>query len=135
MLGTATHRHLLAVQLYFKFPAKYKVNAPKIIGNYNPDWAILRTDGTNQQLEIVRETKGTEDINALPHSNEARKIICGYKHFAAVGVDYRFVDDKDEKWFEKSPVDLQRRLLEDEYKIPQQPEWSMAAEPRAPYKA
>lgn len=123
------------VQLYFKFPAKYKVNAPKIIGNYNPDWAILRTDGTNQQLEIVRETKGTEDINALPHSNEARKIICGYKHFAAVGVDYRFVDDMDEKWFEKSPVDLQRRLLEDEYKIPQQPEWSMAAEPRAPYKA
>jgi type III restriction enzyme len=123
------------VQLYFKFPSQYKVKLPKIIGNYNPDWAILRTDGANQQLEIVRETKGTEDVNALPHSNEARKIICGYKHFAAVGVDYRFVDDKDEKWFEKSPVDLQRRLLEDEYKIPQQPEWSMAAEPRAPYKA
>ena len=31
------------VKLYFKFPSKYKVMLPKIIGNYNPDWAILRT--------------------------------------------------------------------------------------------
>lgn len=125
------------VQLYFKFPPKYKVLLPKIIGNYNPDWAILRTDGSNQKLEIVRETKGTEDINALPHTNEARKIICGYKHFTAIGVDYRFVDDKNDKWFEKSPVNLQTRLLEDEYKIPQPQEWLMVADegPKVPYKA
>ena len=109
---------------------------PKIIGNYNPDWAILRTDGENQKLEIVRETKGTEDINALPHTNEARKIICGYKHFAAIGVDYRFVHDRDDKWYEKSPVNLQTRLLEDEYKIPQPQEWLMVADegPKVPYK-
>jgi len=123
------------VQLYFKFPPKYKVLLPKIIGNYNPDWAILRTDGTDQKFEIVRETKATEDINKLPHTNEARKIICGLKHFAAVGVDYRFVDDKDEKWFDKAPPNLQTRLLDDEYKIPQQPEWLMAAEPKPTYKA
>ena len=123
------------VKLYFKFPSKYKVMLPKIIGNYNPDWAILRTDGANQKLEIVRETKGTEDINALPHTNEARKIICGYKHFAAIGVDYRFVHDKDEKWYEKSPINLQTRLLEDEYKIPQPQEWLMVAEKtKVPYK-
>lgn len=99
------------VLLYFKFPLKYKVNLPKIIGNYNPDWAILRLDENQQKVEIVRETKGTEDINALPHTNEARKIICGLKHFDAISVDYRFVDDKDEKWFDKAPKTLQTDLL------------------------
>lgn len=105
------------VQLYFKFPAKFKVNLPKIIGNYNPDWAILRVNGKNQKIEIVRETKGTEDINALPHTNEARKIICGYKHFSAIGVNFRFVDDKDARWFDEAPANLQESLLDIPYKV------------------
>ncbi len=89
------------VMLYFKFPPKYKINLPKIIGNYNPDWAIVRRDEDENQLEIVRETKGTEDLTKLWHSNEGRKIVCAQKHFKAVGLEYRFVDDKDPFWFQK----------------------------------
>lgn len=80
------------VELYFKFPPKYKINLPHLIGNYNPDWAIVRRDENDIQLELVRETKGTDDLTHLWHSNEARKIICAQKHFKAVGLDYRFID-------------------------------------------
>ena len=88
-----------AVMLYFKFPPKYKINLPRIIGNYNPDWAIVRRDENDTQIELVRETKGTEDLTKLWHSNEGRKIVCAQKHFKAVGLDYRFVDDTDPYWF------------------------------------
>lgn len=87
-----------AVQLYFKFPPKYKINLPRIIGNYNPDWAIVRRDDSDTQIELVRETKGTEDLTRLWHSNEGRKIVCAQKHFKAVGLEYRFVDDADPYW-------------------------------------
>lgn len=80
------------VVLYFKFPPKYKINLPHIIGNYNPDWAIVRRNENSKQMELVRETKGTNDLTNLWHSNEARKIICAQKHFKAVGLDYRFID-------------------------------------------
>nr|WP_318717660.1 DEAD/DEAH box helicase family protein [uncultured Treponema sp.] len=88
-----------AVMLYFKFPPKYKINLPHIIGNYNPDWAIVRRDEQDTQIEIVRETKGTEDLTKLWHSNEGRKIVCAQKHFKAVGIEYKFVDDKDPYWY------------------------------------
>ena len=88
-----------AVMLYFKFPPKYKINLPRIIGNYNPDWAIVRRDEQDTQIEIVRETKGTEDLTKLWHSNEGRKIVCAQKHFKAVGLEYKFVDDKDPFWY------------------------------------
>lgn len=123
------------VQLYFKFPAKYKVNLPKIIGNYNPDWAILRINDKNQKVEIVRETKGTENIDALPHANEARKIICGYKHFAAIGVDYRFVDDKDARWFDEEPANLQEHLLDVQYNVLQDECKNAAESKENPYRA
>src|SRR6185295_2508139 len=29
---------------YFKFPPSFKIEMPKIIGNYNPDWGIVRYD-------------------------------------------------------------------------------------------
>ena len=99
------------VTLYFKFPPKYKINLPKIIGNYNPDWAVVRRDNQNVQVEIVRETKGTEELENLPHTNEARKIICAQKHFKAVGVDYKFIDDKDDKWFERCNEDYNEKLF------------------------
>ncbi len=90
-----------AVMLYFKFPSKYKINLPHIIGNYNPDWAIVRLDDDDSHIELVRETKGTEDLTKLWHSNEGRKIVCAQKHFRAVGLEYRFVDDTDPYWFKK----------------------------------
>lgn len=103
-----------AVQLYFKFPPKYKINLPRIIGNYNPDWAIVRRDNDSTQIELVRETKGTEDLTKLWHSNEGRKIVCAQKHFKAVGLEYRFVDDTDPYWYAKTKDDYAKILFGDQ---------------------
>ncbi|HPY03527.1 MAG TPA: hypothetical protein PL161_09930 [Spirochaetota bacterium] len=86
------------VILYFKFPPKYKIRMPRMIQNYNPDWAILRMPN-HEKKKTVRETKGTEDLDKLWHSNEKRKILCARKHFLSLGVDYRPVNDKDAEWY------------------------------------
>ena len=38
-------------------------------------------------------------MTRLWHSNEGRKIVCAQKHFKAVGLEYRFVDDVDPYWY------------------------------------
>jgi type III restriction enzyme len=44
---------------FFKFPNKFKIDLPKIIGNYNPDWGIIRmSEDGKYKLKLVRETKG-----------------------------------------------------------------------------
>ncbi len=100
---------------YFKFPPAYKIELPRIIGNYNPDWGILRYDEHgNVILKLVRETKGREDISQLRFSNEARKINAASKHFKKVGLDYRVVTDESKFWYESDNA------------------WSLR-EPRLPY--
>jgi type III restriction enzyme len=85
---------------YFKFPNTFKVNIPRIIGNYNPDWGIIRLDEKGKPtLRLVRETKGNTDTSKLRFTNEGRKIECAEKHFAAIGVDYRTIDDKIGNWW------------------------------------
>ena len=86
---------------YFKFPAKFKIYIPKILGNYyNPDWGIIRLDKKgNTKIQLVRETKGSEDLSKLRFSNEGRKIKCGKKHFKAIGISYRSVTDKTDDWY------------------------------------
>jgi type III restriction enzyme len=83
------------VLCYFKFPANFKIRIPKIIGNYNPDWGIVRIgpNGTGK-VQLVRETKGSMNPNLLQFPGEKRKIDCASKHFAAIGIDYRQVTDK-----------------------------------------
>jgi type III restriction enzyme len=86
---------------YFKFPPAYKVDLPRMIGNYNPDWGILRRDDQNNVvLKLVRETKGREDTSMLRFSNEARKIDAAQKHFREIGLDYRVVTDHSLDWYE-----------------------------------
>ena len=86
---------------YFKFPPSYKINLPKIIGNYNPDWGILRYDDAGRVvLRLIRETKGREDTSMLRFSNEGRKIDAAKKHFSALGMDYRVVTDSTRDWYE-----------------------------------
>ena len=59
--------------LYFKFPPKFKINLPKIINNYNPDWGIVRQINESViNLEIVVETKGGSDIGRLRFAGEAQ---------------------------------------------------------------
>ena len=85
------------VKLYVKLPAFFKVPTP--IGSYNPDWAIVVEprdefgEPTGEQmLYLVRETKGTTNLDDL-RPDEKRKINCGKVHFReALGVDYEVVD-------------------------------------------
>ena len=88
---------------YFKFPPSYKINLPRIIGNYNPDWGILRYDDQGRVvLKLVRETKGREDTSMLRFSNEGRKIDAAKKHFSTLGLDYRVVTDETSDWYDPS---------------------------------
>ena len=85
---------------YFKFPNSFKIKMPKIIGNYVPDWGVIRWDDDNKiKLELVRETKGTMNKNLLQWPHEKRKIDCATKHFESIGVDYKQVDDTATFWW------------------------------------
>ncbi len=90
------------VVCYFKFPANFKIRIPKIIGNYNPDWGIIRlaSDGTSK-VELVRETKCNMNANLLQFPNEKRKIDCAKKHFKTIGIKYRQVNDQIVKYWEE----------------------------------
>ena len=74
------------VKLFVKLPDWFKVETP--IGEYNPDWAIIKHD--EQTIYLVRETKGTQDFEKLRNS-EADKIRCGRKHFESLAVDFEVV--------------------------------------------
>ncbi len=95
------------IVLYFKFPPLFKVNVPKIIGNYNPDWGIVRIAENGEfKLELVRETKGTIYDNLLQFTNEKRKIWCAQKHFKELGISYRRVSPDTANWWEEESEDL-----------------------------
>ena len=87
--------------LYVKLPAFFTVPTP--IGNYNPDWAIVKEDRDahgeptgKENLYLVRETKSTTDSGEL-RLREERKISCGTRHFRdALGVDYEVVTSAEE---------------------------------------
>ena len=88
------------VVFYFKFPPTFKIDLPRVIGNYNPDWGIARwrEDG-KMVIELVRETKGSEDSAALRFPHEQRKIQCAARHFKAIGLDYRVISDATAEWW------------------------------------
>jgi len=97
---------------YFKFPANFKIHIPKIIGNYNPDWGIVRVlpDGKTI-IQLIRETKGNTDPKQLRFANEGRKILCAQKHFNALGIDYRQVTDTTLNYLELKSQFNQTDLL------------------------
>lgn len=75
--------NLRDIKYFIKLPAWFKVPTP--IGNYNPDWAILKKNG--KIVYMIRETKSTKDKLQL-RIPETDKIQCGRAHFLAIGVDY-----------------------------------------------
>ncbi|MDE0314787.1 MAG: DEAD/DEAH box helicase [Candidatus Poribacteria bacterium] len=87
--------------LYVKLPVFFSVPTP--IGNYNPDWAIVKEDRDahgeptgKEGLYLVRETKSTTDSGEL-RLREEHKINCGTRHFRdALGVDYEVVTSAEE---------------------------------------
>ena len=94
------------VVFYFKFPPKFKLEFPRIIGDYNPDWGIARYRDADRAftLELVRETKGSTEIENLQFSSEKRKIRCALKVFETLGIDYRPVSDQTTDWWEPAGV-------------------------------
>lgn len=100
------------VVCFFKFPSKFKINLPKIIGNYNPDWGIVReSEDGKYKLELVRETKGGKDLALLRFPNEKRKIMCAKKHFEQLNIDYRHIDDRTPHWWESEINSKQIKLI------------------------
>jgi type III restriction enzyme len=76
------------VELFIKLPDWFKIDTP--IGGYNPDWALVRKlDSGEKRIYLVRETKGTTDVEALRFEGERWKIEFGRKHFIAIEVDYK----------------------------------------------
>jgi type III restriction enzyme len=97
---------------YFKFPANFKIHIPKIIGNYNPDWGIVRCleDGKTT-IQLVRETKGNIDPKQLRFASEGLKIAVAKKHFAALGINYRQITDETTDYLELKTADNSQALL------------------------
>ena len=102
------------VLLFFKFPPKFVVHLPRLIGNYNPDWGVVRRDdGGVFTLHLVRETKGTTDLSRLQFPHEKRKIVCATKYFGAAAVDYRVVTDETVRWWDSKPIEA----VQEEFRI------------------
>ena len=83
------------VDLFLKLPSWFKIDTP--VGGYNPDWAIVRRDEhNNSKLYLVRETKGTTNLDELFRESEVWKVVFGGKHFNAIRVDYKMVKDSND---------------------------------------
>ena len=74
------------IKLFMKLPEKFKIPTP--VGDYNPDWAIVKQEDGHEKIYMIRETKSTQQESLLRLSEQA-KIDCGKKHFEAIGIsDY-----------------------------------------------
>ncbi len=72
------------VKFFMKLPAKFKIPTP--VGDYNPDWAIIKQVDGEDRLYMIRETKSTlEELKLRP--TEAAKIASARQHFKAIGID------------------------------------------------
>ena len=89
------------LEFFFKFPSKYKIDFPKIIGNYNPDWGIIRKNKDGVKIQLIRETKGTSDIANLRFVHEINKVKVAQKHFDALSIDYKVIKGDEKDWFVK----------------------------------
>jgi type III restriction enzyme len=78
------------ISVYAKLPNWFKIDTP--LGTYNPDWAILWKDGSEEQLYFVVESKGSTSLFDL-RPKEQGKIKCGEKHFEAL--DSKMIVAKD----------------------------------------
>lgn len=73
------------IKLFMKLPDKFRIPTP--VGDYNPDWAIIKIEDGVDRLYLVRETKSSQDPSKRRPSENA-KITAAIKHFEAIGVNY-----------------------------------------------
>ncbi len=98
--------------VYFKFPPRFRIGLPRIIGTYNPDWGVLRHEkGAPVLLELVRETKGGDDLSKLRFLNEGRKLVLAERYFATLGIDYRFVSPRVDKYWQSRGTAVKQKKL------------------------
>ena len=70
------------IKLFLKLPSKFTIPTP--VGDYNPDWAIVKEVNGVEKVYMVRETK-----NGGEREDELHKIACAKKHFETIGMrDY-----------------------------------------------
>lgn len=74
------------IRLFMKLPDKFRIPTP--VGDYNPDWAIIKSEGGQDKLYLIRETKSSLDPTKR-RPGENAKINAAIKHFEAIGVDYQ----------------------------------------------
>lgn len=74
------------IKLFMKLPNKFRIPTP--VGDYNPDWAIIKIEDGTEHLYLIRETKSSLDSNKR-RPRENAKINAAIKHFQAIGVDYK----------------------------------------------
>ncbi len=66
------------IEFYFKLPSWFKIKTP--IGNYNPDWALIKKNG--ESAVFVTETKSPDqELRA----SEENKIRFGKAHYEQLG--------------------------------------------------
>jgi len=83
------------IRMFMKLPSKFKIPTP--VGDYNPDWAIIKQDSDGEErVYMIRETKSTSD-DYLLRPTEVAKISCGRKHFAAIGIT-DFAKSSPDNW-------------------------------------
>jgi type III restriction enzyme len=72
------------VKFFMKLPPKFRIPTP--VGDYNPDWAIIKQVDSEDRLYMIRETKSTlEELKLRP--TESAKIASARQHFKAIGID------------------------------------------------
>ena len=72
------------IKYFIKLPNWFKVPTP--VGDYNPDWAILKQNG--DIVYMIRETKSSlKELNL--RGLEKNKITCGKRHFESINVNYK----------------------------------------------
>lgn len=74
------------IRLFMKLPDKFRIPTP--VGDYNPDWAIIKTEDGEDRFYLIRETKSSLD-ETKRRPTENAKISAAIKHFEAIGVDYK----------------------------------------------
>ena len=66
-----------------KLPAKFKIPTP--VGDYNPDWAIIKHEDGEDRIYMIRETKSTLD-ESKRRPTENAKIKAATEHFKQLGI-------------------------------------------------
>jgi len=68
------------ITCYAKLPSWFKIETP--LGTYNPDWAVVWNNNTEDKVYFVCESKGSLQEELDLRGIEKAKIACGRKHFA-----------------------------------------------------